>query len=68
MHIGYIVGIIISVSLIIYGIVAAIYAKVNQKEYKWAKWLIIVGIVALISAFINYNLSNVAPSEPILPN
>jgi len=38
MHIGFIVGIIISVSLIICGIVAIIYARVNQKEYKWASF------------------------------
>lgn len=56
MHIGYIIGIIAAVSLIICGCVAAIYAKMNHKKSKWAIWPIIIGIGALISAVINYNL------------
>lgn len=58
MYIGYIVGTIIAVSLIICGGTAAVLAKKNQKKNKWAIWAIIFGIVALISAVINYNLFN----------
>lgn len=56
MHIGYIVGIIVAVSLIICGCVASVLAKKNQKKNRWGVWAIIFGIVALISAAINYNL------------
>ncbi len=56
MHIGYIVGSIVAVSLIICGVAAMVLAKKKQKKTKWAIWAIIWGIVALISAVINYNL------------
>lgn len=56
MHIGYIVGAIVAVSLIICGCVAVVHAKKNQKKNKWDVWAIIFGGVALISAVINYNL------------
>lgn len=56
MYIGYIVGIIVAISVIVCGSVAAIYAKRNHKKCKWAILAIVFGIVALISAFINYNL------------
>ena len=56
MHIGYIVGAIVAVSLIICGCVAVVHAKKNHKKNKWAVWAIIFGVVALISAVINYIL------------
>ncbi len=56
MYIGYIVGTIIAVLVIACGCVAAIHAKKNQKKCKWAIWAIIFGIVAMITAVINYNL------------
>ncbi|WFR58113.1 hypothetical protein QA584_03345 [Anaerocolumna sp. AGMB13025] len=56
MHIGYIVGAIVAVSLIICGVAAMVFAKKKQKKNKWAIWAIVFGIVALISAGINYNL------------
>ena len=55
MPIGYIVGTIVAVCIIICGCVAA---KKNHKKRKWAMWAIAVGIVALISSVINYNLFN----------
>lgn len=58
MHIGFIVGIIIAAALIISGGVAIILAKKNNKRSKWAIWAILIGIIALISAAINYNLFN----------
>lgn len=56
MHIGYIVGIIVAISLIISGGIGVILAKKNGKKNKWAMWAIIFGIVALISGVINFNL------------
>lgn len=58
MHIGYIVGTIVAVFIIICGCIGVIYAKKNQTKDKWAMWAIILGIAALISAVINYNLFN----------
>jgi len=58
MGVGYIVGITVAIALIILGIITFILAKKNGKRYKWAIWLIIIGIVALISAAINYNFFN----------
>jgi multisubunit Na+/H+ antiporter MnhB subunit len=56
MHIGYIVGAIVAVSFIICGVAATVLVKKKQKKNKWPIWTIIFGIVALISAVINYNL------------
>lgn len=56
MHIGHIVGSSFAVLLIICGIIAAVLAKKNQKKSKWGIGVIIFGIIALISAVINYNL------------
>ncbi len=58
MHIGFIVGIIIAVALIISGTIAIILAKKSNKRSRWAIWSILIGIIALISAAINYNLFN----------
>lgn len=58
MHIGYIVGTILAVLLIICGSTAVVFAKKNHKKNKWAIWAIVFGIIALISAVINYNLFN----------
>lgn len=55
MHIGYIVGIIVAICIIICGGVAAIYAKKKNKKCKWAILAIVFGIISLITAFINYN-------------
>lgn len=54
MYIGYIVGIVVAVSTIICGCIAAAYAKKNNKKSKWAVLAIILGIAALISAVINF--------------
>lgn len=56
MDIGYIVGIIVAVSVIICGGIGIVLAKRNGKKSKWAIWAIIFGVIALISAAINYNL------------
>lgn len=58
MHIGYLVGIIVAIAVIISGCVAAIYTRKRQRKSKWAMWAIILGIAALISAAINFNLFN----------
>ena len=58
MDIGYIVGITVAIALIISGVITIILAKKNDKRNKWAVWLIIIGIVALTSAAINYNFFN----------
>ena len=58
MHIGFIVGIIISMALIIVGIIVMSLAKIKGTKNKWAVWLIAFGVVALISAVINFNLFN----------
>lgn len=55
MYIGYIVGIIVAICIIVCGGAAAIYAKKKGKKCKWAILAIVFGVVALISAFINYN-------------
>lgn len=56
MQIGYIVGIIVAVGIIICGCAEDVHAKKNQKNSKWAKWAIIFEIAALISSVINYCL------------
>lgn len=56
MYIGFIVGIVIATVMIILGGIAIVIAKKNNKRSKWAIWSILIGIVALISAAINYNL------------
>lgn len=58
MHIGFLVGTIIATALIILGSIAIVLAKKNSKRSKWAIWAIFIGIIALISAVINYNLSD----------
>jgi RsiW-degrading membrane proteinase PrsW (M82 family) len=59
MHIGFIVGIIIATTLIIIGGIAIVIDKKNNKKSKWwAIWSILFGIIALISAAINFNLFN----------
>ncbi len=58
MHIGFIVGGIIALALIICGLAALVYAKITKKEYKWPKWLVIAGVFAVISGLINFNLFN----------
>lgn len=56
MHPGFIVGIVVATALIIFGIISLISDKKNNKSKKWAVWLIVAGVVALISAVINYNI------------
>ncbi|MCO1601985.1 hypothetical protein [Desulfosporosinus nitroreducens] len=58
MHIGFIVGTIISIALIVVGIIVMGLAKIKGTKSKWAVWLIVIGVVALISAVINFNLFN----------
>lgn len=58
MHIGFIVGTIISIALIVVGIIVMGLAKSKGAKSKWAVWLIVIGVVALISAVINFNLFN----------
>jgi len=50
MHVGYIVGSAIAVACIISGITIL----VKNKKNKWAKWLIAFGVLALVSAVLNY--------------
>jgi len=45
MDIGYIVGIIVAVSVIICGGIGIVLAKRNGKKSKWATWAILAGIV-----------------------
>jgi len=59
MHIGFIVGTIISIVLIGVGIIVMGFAKSKGTKSKWAEWLVVIGVVALISAVINFNLFNV---------
>jgi bacteriorhodopsin len=56
MDVGYIVGIVTAVVIIICGIVGAIAAKLNNRTSKWPFWTIIFGIAALISAAVNYSI------------
>lgn len=56
-HIGFIIGIIISVLLIISGVTLLMQAKKKNLRSKWGIWLIVVAVVALISAVINYNIN-----------
>ncbi len=56
MHIGHVVGISIAIALIICGIAALLYSTIRRKAYRWPKWLILGGIVALVSAFVNFYL------------
>jgi len=58
MHIGFIVGTIISIALIVVGIIVMGLAKGKGTKSEWAVWLIVIGVVALISAVINFNLFN----------
>jgi hypothetical protein len=55
MFVGYIVGIVLAAAAIICGCVGAILAKKNQKKSKWPMWTILAGMVALVSAAVNYN-------------
>lgn len=59
MFIGFIVGSIISIALIVVGIIAMGLAKSKGTKNKWAVWLIAFGVVALISGVINFNLLNI---------
>jgi glycerol uptake facilitator-like aquaporin len=56
MFVGYIVGIIVAVVLIIGGCVAVANAKRNNRKNKWGFVAIVFGVTALISAAVNYNL------------
>lgn len=58
MHIGFIVGIIISIAIIVVGIIVIGLAKSKGTKSNWAVWLIGFGVVALISAVINFNFLN----------
>jgi hypothetical protein len=53
MHIGFIVGIIVAITAIGIGIVGLISSKKNNSKIKWALWVILFGVLALISAAIN---------------
>ncbi len=56
MYIGFIVGIIVASAFIVAGGVATIFAKVTNKRNRWAVWMIVFGVGALISAAVNYHL------------
>jgi len=56
MEIGFIVGIIISVSVLITGIMGLIVSKKKGAKNKWAWWAIVFGVCALISAVINLRI------------
>ena len=58
MHIGFIVGIIISIAIIVVGIIVMGLAKNKDTKSNWAVWLIGFGVVALISAVINFKFLN----------
>jgi hypothetical protein len=53
---GFNVGIIVTCTLIITGVIILFLNRNKEKKRKWAWWLIIFGLCALISAAINYNL------------
>lgn len=55
MPVGYIVGVIVAVCIVLGGCIAVVYAKKNQKKKAWAVGAILLGIAALLSAVINYN-------------
>jgi hypothetical protein len=54
--IGFIVGIVVAAAAIISGIAGLVIAKKNERKSKWPVWVIVFGIVALISAAVNYGL------------
>ncbi len=53
MYIGFVVGIIISIIVLVIGIMGMIVAKKKGESSKWALYFIVFAICALISAVIN---------------
>lgn len=51
--VGFIVGTSISIILLIVGIIILLYSRNKIRKNKWAWWLVIFGICALISGAIN---------------
>lgn len=56
MEIGFIVGIIISVLVLIIGIIGILLSKKSGVKNKWAWWAVVFGVCALISAVINLKI------------
>ncbi|MDN3955899.1 hypothetical protein [Sporolactobacillus laevolacticus] len=53
LEVGFIVGGTIAIVLLIIGIIAVVVSKRKAQENKWAWWVILFGVIALISGAIN---------------
>lgn len=50
---GWIVGTSLSVLVLLVGIIGMLVSKQRRTRNKWSIWLILFGVCALVSAFIN---------------
>jgi hypothetical protein len=53
MYAGWIVGTGVAVLLLLAGIVGQIVSRQRRVKNKWAWWCILIGCMAIVSAFIN---------------
>ena len=55
---GFIVGTSLAVLVLLTGIGGLLISKQKRKKNKWAWWFILFGCCAILSAFINANLTS----------